>query len=149
NLVYQSWGEGIGVGGHSHGNVISHNTIWDTFSCGLYPSYAPYNNTFTGNFIYFTGDASFRNPRGQLGICAATESGPPGLKLENNTFTNNIVVGEQFGFYWFRNPPGDGSFTNNVIANNTFVNNEISFAIDTKSSNAGNVLRNNIFYHAG
>jgi len=145
NTVYNNQGEGIGSL-ISRGVQISQNTVHDNFSVNVYLDNAP-DTVVDRNFIYSTGNSMyFINGHAAEGIAAAVESYSTQLPLTNLKVTNNVDVGDDYGFYYGAYGHG-GGMQNALIANNTFVNNGRSaLHIDAAAGNSGNNVFNNIFY---
>lgn len=145
NNVYNNQGEGIDDLLSS--NVkISQNTVHDNFSVNIYLDNAP-GAVVDSNFTYSTGSRTyFINGHAAEGIAVAAESYSSKLPLNNIKVTNNIDVGDDYGFYYGAYDQG-GGMKNSVIANNTFVNDGRSaIHIDAAAGNSGNSIFNNIFY---
>lgn len=86
------------------------------------------------NLVYNVGPAACPN---QFGITA---------KGQNNTVSNNIMVGNGSGFEWHSGTDSTGS----VVVNNTFVNNKrLGALIDTTPPYTAILLENNIFVNNG
>jgi parallel beta-helix repeat protein len=147
NTVYNNQGEGIDDL-LSNNAIISQNTVHDNFSVNIYLDNAP-GAIVDRNFIYSTGNPTyFIHGHPAEGIAAAAESYSTQLPLNNIRITNNIDVGDDYGFYYGSYGQGDG-MKNALIANNTFVNDGRSaLHIEAAAGNSGNKVFNNIFYSA-
>lgn len=151
NTVYNNWGEGIGSQ-HTRGTIISSNAVYDNFSVEIYVDGSP-NVIVSGNFTYWTGDARFTNVlsgAGPIGLATSIELANG--SLDGNVWMNNIDVGSREGFRYFPEHTGAGypGLANNLIANNTFVN-EGTDAIRVNpyiGQNTNDTLVNNIFYRS-
>jgi parallel beta-helix repeat protein len=148
NTVYHNQGEGIDSL-LSSGTLISQNTVHDNYSANIYLDNAPYA-TVDRNFIYSAGDRMYlSNGHPSEGIAAAIEGYSTQRPLTGITVTNNIDVGNDYGFYYGSSWGIGGGMQNALIANNTFVNNpRAALKIESDPGHSGNHVLNNIFYSA-
>lgn len=143
NTVFNNWGEGIGVQSCT-GCTVSFNTVYDNYSVLIYPD-ASNNLVINNNFCYST-----TSTYGYLG-----SGRPDGIRFSregtahpnaNNLVANNIVIGTISGC-GYDNAFNSGGMQNNIIVNNTFINNSGSCILfESDSGNSGNVVENNIMY---
>ena len=147
NTVYNNQGEGIDSL-LSDRTLISQNTVHDNYSANIYLDNAP-NAVVDRNFVYSTQNQTFFiHGHAAEGIAAAIESYSTQRPLANVTVTNNIDIGDDYGFYYGAFGHG-GGMQGALVANNTFVNNgRSSLHIDSDLGNSGNHVANNIFYSA-
>jgi len=150
NIIYENWGEGIGANGTNH--FITGNTLRDNYSVEIYADNLA-ESTINGNFVYTTNDPSFMRlyPSGvtasATGISMANEDPNNPVRLNHLKITNNIVVGNRHWSISQWESSRTGGLRNSIIANNTFVTNNVSGIIrldDVYQENT--TIANNIFY---
>lgn len=147
NKVYNNDGEGIIALRGDH-FLIQGNEIYDNFSVELYIDNAQYV-TADGNLIYSTGNSRwFRDGLPAAGIAIANETNTYMNPSSDNVFTNNIVIGTRWGFY-YGNFESGGGFRNSKVVNNTFYGTVQEIIRIENDSNANSVVQNNIFYQVG
>jgi Right handed beta helix region len=144
--VYHNWGEGIDSI-NANGVTTAGCLVWDNMSTGVYITQSE-NCMVYGNFIYYTGSATWKRSSGAIAPGLQTDNEATGgavKPLQNNYFFNNIVVGNETGFtYYDYQPVG---MQNCIIANNAFVNILYqNLNIDPDTNTSGCVFENNIFY---
>jgi hypothetical protein len=147
--VHNNHGEGIGVWGNSSsggtkGARIINNIVYDNWSVNIWNDHGT-DVWCEGNFVYCTPDrpAQDQGRSTPSAFLSAEEAsfGQPG-DLRNGVYVNNIVTGCGSGFaYWHDGGPGLVDF---VIANNTFVDNNVGLSID-QGEHDGTVFSNNIW----
>jgi hypothetical protein len=115
NTVYMTWGIGISTY-EANGAIIEDNISYDNWGPNAYISNAT-NVLFQRNFIYLTGAMNPYNSV-QDGIQIGDEIASP--VLSNITIINNIVYHTNRNLYCLRGY--NHSYTNVLIANNSFVN---------------------------
>ena len=123
NLVYDAWGEGIGIYA-TDGAAVYGNTIHDCFGINIYLSQAR-NVVVDRNYLYSLNDAHNKSGWRATGITMATEPAPSGLPnptvmLQHITLTNNVMVGTGFGILYFY-----AAF--NIVPENTYQDLRISY----------------------
>jgi hypothetical protein len=153
-LIYWNHGEGLSTGIGSSRTIFRRNVIADNWSVNLYVDGAN-DVTLQENFVFLsnaaktwpTVDSFGRNHSNSLGIGAAVEpdsSFQPslsGLKV-----VKNLVVNAGVGFQAFPEEAGH-LFANWLIANNTFVDNDVGVLIDNRGAGidaitfANNIVR--------
>jgi parallel beta-helix repeat protein len=147
NRIYNNDGEGL-ISLRSNYAVIRDNEISDNFSAYLYLDNARFA-TVDRNLIYSTGNTRYyRDGRPGAGIAVANETKDVMNPSSDNVFTNNIVIGTRWGFY-YGNFESGGGLKNTKVLNNTFYGTtEALIKIDT-DAHANSVVQNNIFYGSG
>lgn len=147
NKVYNNDGEGIIALRGDH-FLIQGNEIYDNFSVELYIDNAQYV-TADRNLIYSTGNSRwFREGLPAAGIAVANETNTHMNASSDNVFTNNIVVGSRWGFY-YGNFESGGGFRNSKVINNTFYGTVQEIIRIENDDNVNSVVENNIFYQVG
>lgn len=146
NNIHDNCGEGIVP---SSGDKIIGNTFKDNWSVNIYLDEKT-DVLVDRNFVYETETTYI--PRGKdnyykniaSGIHVADEVT---CKLNNNTFTNNIVVNARYGFGYYNYSSCSGVI-NSEILNNTFVNSwDYGFRIQgTNAANSNSIIANNLVY---
>jgi hypothetical protein len=125
NVSYQNYGEGIVFDFVSDG-AIRENVVCDNYSVGIYLAkalnYSPLNDiTVEGNLVYATGDPAFNynsNGSGPSMDGVATSNEASGEKLDSIVVRNNVVVGANSCFLWFRSVDTKSGLSNARIVNN-------------------------------
>jgi hypothetical protein len=137
NLIYESYGEGINIHGGMDQVLIENNTVYNTWSVGIYPL----NSTHViiqRNLVYHTDDQRFFDGTapGRGGIILSDEERPGSANYE--TVINNIVMGYWVNFgYWYQYKFDVTGLKNTLIANNTFVNAHDSAGYSDGKNNIG------------
>jgi hypothetical protein len=143
NYIHEGYGECIGLRGYNLTVVDNH--LMDCYSIGIYTNGDRSN--IMRNFVQCTGNPEFnRSGLPMVGISAAEEQftnwGAHGH--DRQIVLNNIVTGCRNGFRYGSSVNGKG-LTNSVIAFNTFSRaTNASIAITYYSSQADNLIENNI-----
>jgi hypothetical protein len=118
NRVRNNHGEGV-IALLSNHVEIRENEIFDNFSANLYLDNARFV-TADGNLLYATGDERyFREGRSAAGIAVANERHDLKNLSSNNVFSNNVVRGTRWGFYYGAYERG-GGLRNTRVVKNTF-----------------------------
>ena len=147
NRIYNNDGEGL-IALRSNSQLIESNEISDNYSMNLYLDNARFI-TANANLIHSSNSRYFRNGKPAAGIGVANETKDVMNWSSDNVFTNNIVVGTRWGFY-YGNYESGGGLRNTKILNNTFYGSvEHIIQIDASSQHTNSVVRNNIFYPTG
>lgn len=146
NRVWNNDGEGI-ISLRSNHHVIEGNEIADNFSVNLYFDNSRFGRA-NGNLITSTNPRYFRDGYPAAGISVANETTSVMNPSSDNVFSNNIVVGTKWGFY-YGNYESGGGLRNTQIVNNTFygTTNEIIRIDDDAHVNS--TVANNVFYQTG
>ena len=143
NHIYNNDGEGL-ISLRSNSHLIEGNEIADNYSMNLYLD----NSRMTvanGNLIYSRNARYFRNGKPAAGIGVANEAKDVMNPSSDNTFTNNIVVGTRWGFY-YGNYESGGGLRNTKVVNNTFYGTVDAIIRVENGAHTGSVIQNNIFY---
>jgi parallel beta-helix repeat protein len=147
NHIYNNDGEGL-IALRSNGQLIEGNEIADNYSMNLYLDNATMI-TANANLIHSSNPRYFRNGKPAAGIGVANETKDVMNWSSDNTFTNNIVVGTRWGFY-YGNYESGGGLRNTRVVNNTFYgSDEHIIQIDASSQHVNSFVQNNIFYATG
>jgi parallel beta-helix repeat protein len=147
NRIRNNDGEGL-ISLRSNYATISDNEISDSFSVELYIDNARFV-TATRNLIYSTGNARyFRNGYPAAGIAVANETNTIMNPASDNVFSNNIVVGTRWGFYYGSFETG-GGLRNTQVVNNTFYGTKQAILEIDDDTHANSLVENNIFYSVG
>lgn len=148
NKVYRNYGEGV-ITVSSNYATVRGNELFDNFSSQLYLDNARFV-TADRNLIYSTGDLRFfRDGKPGVGMGVANEYKDVQNPSSDNTFTNNIVIGTRWAFYYGSFEVG-GGLHNTKVLHNTFYGIATAAIVhvdDDTHSNA--VIANNIFYQTG
>lgn len=147
NRIYENDGEGLIYLRSNHARIAG-NEIADNFSVNLYIDNARHV-VADGNLIYATGNARyFRDGKPGAGITVANETNTIMNLSSDNTFTNNVVIGARWGFFYGNFETG-GGLRNTKVTNNTFYHSvDEIIRIDT-DAHSNNVVENNIFDQTG
>ncbi len=124
NEVYQNYGEGI-LCMYTDNALIEGNRVWDNWALGIYPDQCSYT-TIKNNIIYYTNDHEFwRYPtRPGDGILISNEGIIKNYPIgHNRTIFNNIIIDVGIGIDFWTGFASGSALINDVIANNTVVNN--------------------------
>ena len=144
NRIYNNDGEGL-IALRSNSQLIEGNEIADNYSMNLYLDNATMI-TANANLIHSSNARYFRNGKPAAGIGVANETKDVMNWSSDNTFTNNIVVGTRWGFY-YGNYEAGGGLRNTRVANNTFYGSvEHIIQVDASSQHSNSFVQNNIFY---
>ncbi|HVG25783.1 MAG TPA: right-handed parallel beta-helix repeat-containing protein [Thermoanaerobaculia bacterium] len=148
NRIFNNDGEGL-ITLRSDYATIQKNELFDNYSCELYLDNARFV-TADGNLIYSTGNSRwFRGGYPAAGIAIANETQAIMNPSSDNTFTNNIVIGTRWGFY-YGNFESGGGLRNTKVMNNTFYGTKQSIVnIEADAGHANSVIQNNIFFSTG
>jgi hypothetical protein len=126
NTVYMTWGIGISTY-EANGAILEDNISYDNWGPNAYISNAT-NVLFQRNFVYSTGAMNPYNSE-QIGIQIGDEIASP--VLSDITIINNIVYHTNRNLYCLRGY--NHSYTNVLIANNTFVNSTAESGVKIRS----------------
>ena len=152
NLVEGNYGEGIDIFGYSSYNVITANSVIDSFSVSIYNERAS-NNIFQRNFMRTLNPNYFRGGAAAHGPTVADEelANNASISSINNTFINNIAVGASVGWYYGAYT-GDGTQALGLrkasVRHNSFINcTSTGISIDQPPLNGsiGNTFAGNVF----
>jgi parallel beta-helix repeat protein len=144
NRIYNNDGEGL-ISLRSNSALIEGNEISDNYSMNLYLDNARMI-TANANLIHSGNARYFRNGKPAAGIGVANEVKDVMNWSSDNTFTNNIVVGTRWGFY-YGNYEAGGGLRNTKVVNNTFYGSvEHIIQIDASTQHSNSAVQNNIFY---
>jgi chitodextrinase len=144
NHIYNNDGEGL-IALRSNSQLIEGNEIHDNYSMNVYLDNARMI-TVNGNLIHSGNARYFRNGKPAAGIGVANETKDVMNWSSDNVFTNNIVVGTRWGFY-YGNYESGGGLRNTKVVNNTFYGSvEHIIQVDASSQHTNSVVQNNIFY---
>lgn len=149
NVVYQNYGEGIGLYLSDRG-VIEGNVSHDNFSINVYLDNAT-RCRVDRNFIYCTGDRDFfRFDQPAAGVQIANERyGPSANPSSDNVIINNVLVGNLCAFR-YGSYQGGGGLKNTVFAHNTaYGSTGALLSIDADAGHANTRIINNIFQQIG
>jgi len=147
NKIWNNDGEGL-IALRSNNVLVQDNEISDNFSAYLYLDNARFV-TADRNLIYSTGNTRYyRDGRPGAGIAVANETKDIQNLSSDNVFTNNIVVGTRWGFYYGAYETG-GGLKNTKVLNNTFYGTTSSIIEIEADSHANSVVQNNIFHSTG
>ena len=147
NRIWNNDGEGL-ISLRSNRHVITGNTIFDNFSVELYIDNSRYARV-DRNLIYSTGNPRYlRDGKRAAGIAVANETNANMNPSSDNLFSNNIVVGTRWGFY-YGNWESGGGLRSSQIVNNTFYGTTDEIIEIENDSHASSVVQNNIFYGTG
>lgn len=145
SIVYDSYGEGIGIFKNSNNNVVENNVVVANRSAGIYIDRGQ-SNIIRKNIVYGTTNTAYHRSSGVVGpgIAINDENGTSGNLSQGNLIYDNLVTFCGTGIsIWTRDP--NASFKNSGIYNNTFVDNNSQIEIsDGPFSNS--YIRNNIFF---
>jgi len=143
NRVWNNDGEGV-ISRLSDHAVIRNNEIFDNFSAYLYLDNARFV-TADRNRLYSTGNKRyFRDGKPAAGIAVANETNPQLNRSSDNVFTNNVVTGTRWGFY-YGNYESGGGLRNTKVANNTFSATTDEIIRIEDDSHANSVVEQNTF----
>lgn len=147
NRIWNNDGEGL-ITLRSNYHVVRDNEIFDNFSVELYVDNSRYA-TIDRNLVYNTGNPRYlRDGKRSAGIAVANETNADMNPSSDNVFSNNIVVGTRWGFYYGAWESGGGFKTSKVV-NNTFYGTTDAVIEIEHDAHAGSVVQNNIFYGGG
>jgi chitodextrinase len=147
NRIWNNDGEGL-ISLRSNQHVVRGNTIWDNFSVELYIDNSRFA-TIDRNLVYSTGNPRYlRNGERAAGIAVANETNSNMNPSSDNVFSNNIVVGTRWGFYYGAWESG-GGFRSSKVVNNTFYGTTDAIIEIENDAHANSVIQNNIFYGTG
>jgi chitodextrinase len=147
NRIYQNDGEGIIYLRSNHARIAG-NEISDSFSANLYIDNARFV-VADGNLIYSTGNSRyFRDGKPSPGIGIANETNTIMNPSSDNTFTNNVVIGTRWGFFYGNFETG-GGLRNTKVVNNTFYRTVDEIIRIDDDAHSNNVVENNIFDQTG
>lgn len=147
NRIWNNDGEGL-ITLRSNYHVVRGNTIWDNFSVELYVDNSRYA-TIDRNLVYNTGNSRYlRDGKRAAGIAVANETNTNMNPSSDNVFSNNIVVGTRWGFYYGSWESG-GGFRSSKVVNNTFYGTTDAIIEIENDAHANSVVENNIFYGTG
>ncbi len=147
NRIWNNDGEGL-ISLRSNHHVIRDNQIWDNFSVELYIDNSRFA-TVDRNFVYNTGNPRYlRDGRRAAGIAVANETNSNMNPSSDNLFSNNIVVGTRWGFYYGAWESG-GGLRNSKVVNNTFYGTTDAIIEIENDAHANSVVQNNIFNAVG
>lgn len=147
NKIFNNDGEGLIWGRSSYGTVRN-NEIFDNFSINLYVNNARFG-TIDRNLVYSTGNTRYyRDGKPAAGLAVANEimSGVAGSS--DNVFTNNIVVGTRWGFYYGAFLAG-GGLLNTKVLHNTFYGTTDEIVRVENDAHSNSLVANNIFHQTG
>ena len=143
NRIWNNDGEGL-ISLRSNHHVIEDNEITDSFSVNLYLD----NSRFAvvnGNLIRSGNSRYFRDGKPASGISVANETTSVMNPSSDNVFTNNIVIGTRWGFY-YGNYESGGGLRNSKVLNNTFYGTTDAIIEITADTHSNSVVQNNIFF---
>ena len=143
NHIYNNDGEGL-ISLRSNSHLIEGNEISDNYSMNLYLDNARMV-TANGNLIHSSDPRYFRNGKPAAGIGVANETKDVMNPSSDNVFTNNIVVGTRWGFY-YGNYEAGGGLRNSKVVNNTFYGTVDAIIHVEAGTHANSVVQNNIFH---
>jgi hypothetical protein len=144
NRIYDNDGEGL-ISLRSTYATIRGNVIYDNFSASLYLDNARFV-TADRNLIYATANTRYyRDGKPGIGIGVANEYKDVQNPSSDNVFTNNIVVGTRWGFY-YGNFEFGGGLRNTKVINNTFYGTVDEIIRIENGTHANSVVANNIFF---
>jgi parallel beta-helix repeat protein len=143
NHIYNNDGEGL-ISLRSNSALIEGNEISDNYSMNLYLDNARMV-TANGNLIHSGNARYYRNGKPAAGIGVANETKDVMNPSSDNTFTNNIVVGTRWGFY-YGNYEAGGGLKNTKVLNNTFYGTVDAIIQVDSGAHANSLVENNIFY---
>ncbi|HEX6099079.1 MAG TPA: right-handed parallel beta-helix repeat-containing protein [Thermoanaerobaculia bacterium] len=147
NRIWNNDGEGL-ISLRSNHHVVRGNTIWDNFSVELYIDNSRFA-TVDRNLVYNTGNPRYlRNGNRAAGIAVANETNANMNPSSDNVFSNNIVVGTRWGFYYGAWESG-GGLRNTKVVNNTFYGTTDAIVEIENDAHANSVVQNNIFFGTG
>jgi len=133
--------EGITIYDDSTNCQYLHNVIHDNYSVNLYLDSISHS-VIDGNLIYEStpGDNNLVG----IELSDETYSDLPAPVNSYNTIINNVIVGNEWGIqFWKGDFPSGSGLINDVISNNTLVNNLGAIKWDT-GAHAGTTIENNI-----
>ena len=147
NRIWNNHGEGL-ISLRSNYALVRDNEIFDNFSVGLYLDNARFV-TADRNRIYATGDTRYyRDGKPGGGIGVANESKDVMNLSSDNVFTNNVVSGTRWGFYYGSFESG-GGLRNTRIVNNRFQGTTDEVIRIEPDSHVNTLVEDNVFYHKG
>lgn len=148
NKIWNSDGEGL-IWGRSTYTTIRGNEIFDTFSVNLYINNGRFA-TVDRNLVYSTGNSRYyRDGKPAAGIGVANEIAHDVVKpSSDNVFTNNIVIGTRWGFYYGAFDAG-GGLLNTKVLHNTFYGTTDEIVRVENDTHSNSTIANNIFYQTG
>jgi parallel beta-helix repeat protein len=147
NKIYNNDGEGL-IALRGDNALIQGNEIYDNYSVELYIDNARFV-TVDRNLVYSTGDTRwYRDGYPAAGIAVANETNTIMNPSSDNTFTNNIVVGSRWGFYYGAWESG-GGLRNTKVLNNTFYGTKQAVITIENDAHTNTIVQNNIFYSTG
>ena len=143
NRIYNNDGEGL-ISLRSNSHLVEGNEISDNYSMNLYVDNARFV-VANANLIHSSNPRYFRNGKPAAGIGVANETKDVQLPSSDNTFTNNIVVGTRWGFY-YGNYEAGGGLKNTRVVNNTFYGTVDAIIHVDASTHSNSFVQNNIFH---
>lgn len=147
NRVYNNDGEGI-ISLRSNYATIRGNELSDNYSGYIYLDNARFA-TVDRNLVYSTGNTRyFRDGKPGIGIGVANETADNMNPSTDNVFTNNIVVGTRWGFFYGNYETG-GGLKNTKVLHNTFYGTADDIIRIDDDAHANSVVANNIFFQTG
>ncbi len=147
NRIWNNHGEGL-ISLLSDHAVIRYNEIFDNFSAYLYLDNARFV-TADRNLIYSTGNALyFRDGKPGAGIAIANETNPQMNRSRANVFTNNVVIGTRWGFY-YGNYQSGGGLRDTRVLHNTFSGTTEELVRIEDGPHSNNMITNNTFLQSG
>jgi parallel beta-helix repeat protein len=155
NLVYNSWGEGIGPGVGTHNALIEGNTVHDVWSQGIYIDRAA-DVTIRNNHIWNSNPTYYRNGQPANGIGFSNETNFTSYlpTCHNIYIYNNLMSNNQRGIsFWYdsSNNSTRNTYHNIYIAYNIMHNTTVhAIRLDAVPQNNTQphdcMLKNNILY---
>jgi hypothetical protein len=155
NLVYNSWGEGIGPGVGTHNALIEGNTVHDVWSQGIYIDRAA-DVIVRNNHIWNSNPTYYRNgqPANGIGFSNETNFTSHMPTCHNIYIYNNLMSNNQRGIsFWYdsSNNSTRNTYYNIYIAYNIMHNTTVhAIRLDAVPQNNIQphdcVLKNNILY---
>ncbi len=143
NRIYNNDGEGL-ISLRSNSHLIEGNEISDNYSVNLYLDNSRMA-VVNGNLVYSRNARYFRNGKPAAGLGVANEAKDVMNPSSDNTFTNNIVIGTRWGFY-YGNYEAGGGLRNTKVVNNTFYGTVDAIIRVEAGAHTGSAVQNNIFY---
>ncbi len=147
NRIWNNDGEGL-IALRTNNAVIRNNEISDCFSVYLYLDNARFISA-DSNLLYSTGNTRYyRAGLPGTGIGIANETKDVMNPSSDNVFTNNIVIGARYGFY-YGNYESGGGLRNTKVLHNTFYRTVAEAIRIEDDAHANNIVQNNIIDQTG
>ncbi len=146
NVVYETYGEGIGVFQGPKDTLIENNILYANRALGIYIDASP-GNIIRGNLVYGTTDPTFwRNGVTQGGGIGINDEAASNLPIsENNKIYNNLVAYTFNGIELATHDPAS-VLRDTDVYNNTLIDNVVGIRSYGNGPFVNSTIRNNLVW---